>query len=200
MKAAMAAHVEQARWSMFRDSANTVKRAFEDMVKAVEDRMLLKTKEILTFVKRDYMSALGGSVSISNRVLPSGHRVAREDVFQKINTGEVAFKRLADPHFKEDDSKPEQDDEGKVGDEDKPDVPDQCAPTGAAEEAAKDTEDTDNGASELHDVPDQCASTEPSEEATKDENIGATELPYTAAVDLPTEEASQGSFISPPDG
>lgn len=90
MKAAMAAHVEQARWSMFHDSADTVKRAFEDMVKAVEDKMLLKTKEILTFVKQDYMSALGSSALVSNRVLPSGHRVAREDVYQKIHKGEVA--------------------------------------------------------------------------------------------------------------
>ncbi|RHZ70209.1 hypothetical protein CDV55_107798 [Aspergillus turcosus] len=197
MKAAMAAHVEQARWSMFRDSADTVKRAFEDMVKAVEDKMLLKTKEILTFVKRDYMSALGGSALVSNRVLPSGHRVAREDVYQKINKGEVAFKRLADPHFEEDDSKPEQDDQGKAGDEDKPDVPDQCASTEPSQEATK---DANIGASELPEVPAQCASTETSEEATKDANIGATELPDTADIDLPNAEASQGSFVSPPDG
>jgi hypothetical protein len=169
MKAAMVAHVEQARWTMFRDSADTVKRAFEEMVKAVEDKMLSKTKEILSFVKRDYMSALGGSVLASSRALPSGHRVARDDVFQKINTGEVAFKQLADPHFEEDDWNPEQDD-GKVGDEDK------------------------------SDVLDQCASTEPSEEPTKEANIGATELPGTAVIDLPIEEASQESFVSPPDG
>ncbi|GFF42819.1 nuclear GTPase SLIP-GC [Aspergillus udagawae] len=169
MKAAMVAHVEQARWTMFRDSADTVKRAFEEMVKAVEDKMLSKTKEILSFVKRDYMSALGGSVLASSRALPSGHRVARDDVFQKINTGEVVFKQLADPHFEEDDWNPEQDD-GKVGDEDK------------------------------SDVLDQCASTEPSEEPTKEANIGATELPGSAVIDLPIEEASQESFVSPPDG
>ncbi|RHZ58383.1 uncharacterized protein CDV56_104314 [Aspergillus thermomutatus] len=169
MKAAMAAHVEQTRWTMFRDSADTVKRALEEMVKAVEDKMLSKTQEILAFVKRDYMSALGGSLLASNRALPSGHRVARDDVFQKINTGEVAFKRLADPHFEEDDSKPKQDEEGKVGDEDKPGVPD------------------------------QYASTEPSEEAMKDTDIGATELPDSAVIDLPIGEASQESFASPPD-
>jgi hypothetical protein len=169
MKAAMVAHVEQARWTMFRASAETVKQAFEEMIKALEDKMLSKTQEILSFVKRDYMSALGGSVLVSSRALPSGHRVARDDVFQKINTGEVAFKRLADPNFGEDDSNPEQDDEGKVGDQDKPAVP-------------------------------ECASTEPSEEPTKDANIGATLLPDTAVIDLPIEEASQESFVSPADG
>ncbi|GIJ86574.1 hypothetical protein Asppvi_005463 [Aspergillus pseudoviridinutans] len=170
MKAAMVAHVEQARWTMFRDSADTVKRAFEEMVKAVEDKMLLKTQEILSFVKRDYMSALGGSVLVSSSVQPSGRRVARDNVFQKINTGEVAFKRLANPHFEDADSNPEQDDDGKVGDEDKPDVPRQCASTGS------------------------------SEEPTKDANIGANELPSTAVIDPPIEEASQESCISPPDG
>ncbi|GFF62689.1 hypothetical protein IFM60648_00689 [Aspergillus lentulus] len=136
MKAAMVAHVEQARWTMFRDSMDTVKRAFEEMVEAVEAKMLSKNREILSFVKRDYMSALGGSVLVSSRVLPSGHRVARDDVFQKINTGEVAFKRLADPHFGEDDLKTEQDDEGKVGDEDKPAVP-ESASTELSEEPTK---------------------------------------------------------------
>ncbi|GFF68332.1 hypothetical protein IFM62136_07245 [Aspergillus lentulus] len=136
MKAAMVAHVEQASWTMFRDSTDTVKRAFEEMVEAVEAKMLSKNREILFFVKRDYTSALGGSVLVSSRVLPSGHRVARDDVFQKINTGEVAFKRLADPHFGEDDLKPEQDDEGKVGDEDKPAVP-ESASTELSEEPTK---------------------------------------------------------------
>ncbi|EAW16751.1 LOW QUALITY PROTEIN: uncharacterized protein NFIA_000950 [Aspergillus fischeri NRRL 181] len=106
MKAAMVAHVDQARWTMFRASAETVKQAFEEMIKAVEDKTLSKIQEILSFVKREYMSALGGSVLVSSRVLPSGHRVARDDVFQEINTGEVAFKRLADPHFGEDDFEP----------------------------------------------------------------------------------------------
>ncbi|EAW12439.1 uncharacterized protein ACLA_064100 [Aspergillus clavatus NRRL 1] len=111
MKATMAAHVEEARWSMFHESVNTVKQALEDMVRSVEAKMLSRTQEILVFVKRDYTSALGGSFLATSRVLPPNHRAARQHVFEKINAGEVAFKRLVNPAYEVEEPKSERNSE-----------------------------------------------------------------------------------------
>lgn len=95
MKNHMTSHIDIGRWTMFNASTDKVKRALEALIKSVERDMPAKIKEIISFVRRDYSSALIGNNSAKGLPLSEDQRSARHDVLGIISGCENSFKKLA---------------------------------------------------------------------------------------------------------
>ncbi|KAL8724724.1 MAG: hypothetical protein Q9166_007785 [cf. Caloplaca sp. 2 TL-2023] len=92
MKAYMIDHVEQNRDTMFRASADQVRRLLKDLVKDVEEQIADKTDEVFIQIKRDYRSVLGGGEVSQGEVLPRVQRQVRKEIKKTIDGVERMMK------------------------------------------------------------------------------------------------------------
>ena len=82
---------------MFQDSADTVQKRLQAMLKDAKELMGERTEEVFAQVRRDYRSIVGGdkASSVEGEMLPRGQRLARRGVMKVIDGVERAFKRVA---------------------------------------------------------------------------------------------------------
>lgn len=108
MKAYMTDHVEQARQTMFHESANEVKRQLGALVHDMEETLADKTDEVFIQIKRDYRSVLGGGEAFQGEVIPRVQRQVRKEVKRTIDGVERMMKKVVgleveeSPDIKED--------------------------------------------------------------------------------------------------
>ncbi|KAL8705913.1 MAG: hypothetical protein Q9225_007998, partial [Loekoesia sp. 1 TL-2023] len=94
MKAYMTDHVEQARQTMFHESANEIKRQLGALVHDVEETLADKTDEVFIQIKRDYRSVLGGGEVSQGEVIPRVQRQVRKEIKRIIDGVERMMKKV----------------------------------------------------------------------------------------------------------
>jgi hypothetical protein len=107
MKALMTNHIDQNRSNMFLESTNTVKHALKDMVQSVKKDMMIKKDGIVSYLERDYHSALFGSNVMSGEALSTEPPGVRKEVAGIITESETGFTRLVNPEIEANEVKSE---------------------------------------------------------------------------------------------
>ncbi|MCJ1284331.1 hypothetical protein MMC26_003662 [Xylographa opegraphella] len=102
MKAAMNAHVERQRHTMFADSTKEVQKKLKAMLRGVEETMSNKADEVFIAMSRDYRSVLGGGDVPHGEMMPKWQRAMRREVKGVINKAEKIFKRIAGMEVEDD--------------------------------------------------------------------------------------------------
>ncbi|QKX61671.1 uncharacterized protein TRUGW13939_08824 [Talaromyces rugulosus] len=95
MKEVMSCFVDQAKSTMFHRSIETVQKALDELVRSLEDSMIIKVGEMLISVKRDYTSTLGGNQSTASKCL-------FRSILNIITDSESDFRRLANKELEGD--------------------------------------------------------------------------------------------------
>jgi len=107
MKAAMLAHVDTERHTMFPDSCDEVRTKLKAMLRQVEELMANKADEVFVAISRDYRSVLGGSDAPQGEMMPRWQRTMRKEVKAVIDRAEKIFKRVAGIEVEEDEDEDE---------------------------------------------------------------------------------------------
>lgn len=94
MKSSMKERIRQASQSMFRESANEVKRQLTDLVHEVEETRADKIDEVFIQIQRDYRSVLGGSDASQGEVIPRVQGQVRKEIKQTIDGVERMMKQV----------------------------------------------------------------------------------------------------------
>ncbi|MCJ1479498.1 hypothetical protein MMC13_008184 [Lambiella insularis] len=95
MKAAMYAHVDEQRHTMFSNSTNEVWQKLKALMLEVEEILANKADEVFVAMRRDYTSVLGGDDLPQGELMPKWQRAMRRDVRNVINSAEKTFKKIA---------------------------------------------------------------------------------------------------------
>ena len=96
MKSYMADHVEDARHTMFKDSADHVRDRLKRLFQDVKVELVESVDDIFVAVRRDYHTVIGrGDAPQGGHSLPKAQRMARRDVATVIQGVETRFKRVA---------------------------------------------------------------------------------------------------------
>lgn len=99
----MNSHVAETRNTMFRDSAEEVRRQLNSLVKDVENTLGDKADEVFIQIKRDYRSVLGGGDTPSDsQVLPRVQRQVRKEVAHIIDGVEEMMRKVVGLELDED--------------------------------------------------------------------------------------------------
>ncbi|MCJ1400989.1 hypothetical protein MMC11_004200 [Xylographa trunciseda] len=107
MKAAMNAHVERRKHTMFEDSTNEVQQKLKAMLRQVEETMSNKADEVFVAMSRDYRSVLGGGDVPHGEMMPKWQRAMRKEVKGVISKAEKIFKRVAGVEVEDDEDESE---------------------------------------------------------------------------------------------
>ncbi|KAL8853712.1 MAG: hypothetical protein Q9221_001523 [Calogaya cf. arnoldii] len=84
MKAHMHEHVETHQGTMFKASADEVRKQLQAMVKDAEETLADKTDEVFIQIKRDYRTVLGGEDVPQGEVIPRVQRLVRKEIKKTI--------------------------------------------------------------------------------------------------------------------
>lgn len=90
----MTHHVDRERYSMFRQSADEVRKQLIAMVQEIDEILNNKVDEIYVSTSRDYRSVLGGSDVPHGEMLPKWQRLMRKDVLAVIEGVEKVFNKM----------------------------------------------------------------------------------------------------------
>ena len=84
MKAHMHEHVETHQGTMYKASADEVRKQLQAMVKDAEETLADKTDEVFIQIKRDYRTVLGGEDVPQGEVIPRVQRLVRKEIKKTI--------------------------------------------------------------------------------------------------------------------
>jgi hypothetical protein len=96
MKAAMAAHVDQARHHMFTDALQTVQTHLNHMCRELQKMMEDKADEIYVSMRHDYLKALGGVQVNQAQVMSREDRAMRAEIKPLLLSVDEKFKAVLD--------------------------------------------------------------------------------------------------------
>ncbi|KAI9753132.1 MAG: Protein kinase C signaling pathway involved MAPKK protein [Chaenotheca gracillima] len=89
MKQSMMTHIESSKDSMFRDSADEVRRRLGQMKTSVEEQMANKVDEVSSKVKKDYLTILGGYNSDEMSRALSAPKMPHWEQSKRVEIGEI---------------------------------------------------------------------------------------------------------------
>ena len=132
MKGYMDRHVENAKQTMYQQSAEAVKGKLTQMLKESKKSLMDKTDEIFLSVKRDYTGVIVGDEGNQAQLLPRDQRLLRKAILQIVDGAELRFKRAVGLEPEEEPEPAVEDSGVAVGDEilsGSADLPETSAPS-----------------------------------------------------------------------